>query len=100
MRDRITRRLVTFLHPFSLGGVEGEQPAGTYEIETVEAPIDCLSFLAYRRVSTTMDLPSNLAAMLSRQRVDIDPRDLEAAEERDAAMAAMPTAVSAMRVGP
>jgi hypothetical protein len=96
MQDRITRRLVTFLHPFSLGGVEGEQPAGTYEIETVEAPIDCLSFLAYRRVSTTMDLPSNLAAMRARQRVDIDPRDLEAVEKRDAAM---PAAVSAMRVG-
>jgi hypothetical protein len=100
MHDRITRRPVTFLHPFSLRDVEGEQPAGTYEIETIEAPIDCLSLLAYRRVSTTIDLPSNLPAMLARQRVDIDPRDLEAAEKRDAARAAMPTAVSAMRVGP
>lgn len=99
MHDRITRRLVTFNHPFSLRGVDGEQPPGTYEIETTEAPIDGLSFLAYRRVSTTMDLPCNLSAMLARQRVDIDPRDLEAAEKRDAAMGAMSIVASTMRVG-
>lgn len=100
MEDRITYRLVTFLHPFSLAGVEGERPAGTYAIETTEAPITGLSFLAYRRVSTTIDLPSNFSAMLSRQLVDIDPRDLEAAEKRDAAMEAMPAGASARQVGP
>jgi hypothetical protein len=88
MQDRITRRLVTFLRPFSLGGVEGEQPAGTYEIETIEAPIDCLSFLSYRRVSTTIELPSGFSAMMSRQLVEIDPLDLEAAQTRDAALEA------------
>ena len=36
MQDRITRRLVTFLRPFSLAGL-GEQPAGTYAVETIEA---------------------------------------------------------------
>src|SRR5689334_23329937 len=86
MQERITRRLVTFLHPFSLGGVDGEQPAGIYEVETTEAPIHGLSFLAYRRVSTTMDLPANFSAMLVRQRHDIDPGDLEVAEKRDAAI--------------
>jgi hypothetical protein len=85
MHDRITRRLVTFRHPFSLGGVDGVPP-GTYEVETTEAPIDSLSVLAYRRVSTTMDLPCDFSAMLARQRVDIDPQDLEAAEKRDAAI--------------
>jgi hypothetical protein len=88
MQDRITRRPVTFLHPFSLGGVEGERPAGTYAIETIEAPIDCLSFLAYRRVSTTIELPSGFSAMMSRQLVEIDPLDLEAAQTRDAALEA------------
>lgn len=88
MRDRITRRLVTFLHPFSLGGVEGEREAGTYAVETIEAPIDGLSFLAYRRVSTTIELPTGFSAMMSRQLVEIDPRDLEAAEQRDAAVQA------------
>jgi len=99
MQDRITLRMVTFLHPFSLAGVEEERPAGTYEIETTEAPINGLSVLGYRRVSTTIDLPSNRYAMLSRQRVDIDPRDLEAAEKRDAAMEARAAAASAKQVG-
>jgi hypothetical protein len=101
MHDRITHRLVTFLHPFSLAGVEGERPAGTYEVETTEAPINGLSLLGYRRVSTTIDLPSNRSAMLARQRIGIDPRDLEAAEKRDAAMeAARPAGASATQVAP
>jgi hypothetical protein len=98
--ERVTHTTVTFRHPFELAGVEGERPAGTYAIETTEASIDGLSFLAYRRVSTTIDLPSNLSAMFSRQLVDIDPRDLEAALKRDAAMEAMPAGASAMQVGP
>jgi len=96
MQDRITRRLVAFLHPFSLRGVEGERPAGTYAVETIEAPIDGLSFLAYRRVSTTIELPSGFAAMISRQVVEIDPLDLEAAEKRDVALQ---TAAGASGVG-
>ena len=48
---------MTFLHPFSLAGVEGEQAAGTYAVETLEEPIEGLSFVAYRRVSTTIVLP-------------------------------------------
>jgi hypothetical protein len=98
--ERVTHTTATFRHPFALAGVEGERPAGTYAIETTEAPIDSLSVLAYRRVSTTIDLPCNLSAMFSRQPVDIDPRDLEAALKRDAAMEAMPAGASAMRVGP
>ena len=84
MTERITRRSVTFLHPFSLDGVDGVQPAGTYIIETVEEPLGNLSFIAYRRVSTTIVLPSSDTPTLSRQMVAIDPRDLEAAQKRDA----------------
>jgi hypothetical protein len=86
MPERITRRSVTFLHPFSLEGVDGVQPAGTYTIETVEEPLENLSFIAYRRVSTTIVSPSRNAPTFTRQVVIIDPRDLEAAEKRDAGM--------------
>jgi hypothetical protein len=86
MPERITRRSVTFLHPFSLVGVDGVQPAGTYTIETVEESLDNLSFVAYRRVSTTIVLPASNAPTLRRQVVIVDPRDLEAAEKRDAGM--------------
>lgn len=83
MQDRITRRLATFLRPFSLAGL-GEQPSGTYAVETTEAPIGDMSFLVYRRVSTTIELRSGFSAMMSRQLVEIDPLDLESAEARDA----------------
>jgi len=38
--------------------------------------------------------------MLSRQLVDIDPRDLEAALKRDAAKEAVPAGAPAMQAGP
>jgi hypothetical protein len=82
--ERTRRELVTFLHPFSLVGVEGEQAAGTYAVETVEEPIEGLSFVAYRRLSTTIVLPSPQYGAASRQAVMIDPLDLEAARKRDA----------------
>jgi len=94
MQDRITRRLVNFLRPFSLAG-QGEQPAGVYAVETVEAPIDSMSFLVYRRISTTIELRSGFSAMMSRQLVEIDPLDLEAAEARDAVLQAAAGASSA-----
>jgi hypothetical protein len=54
---RTTRENVTFDHPFSLGAVDGTQPAGTYTVENDEDLIEGLSFLAYRRVATTIYLP-------------------------------------------
>ena len=56
MDERVKRSSVTFRHPFTLRGEERLQPAGSYEIETVEEPILGLSFVAYRRVSTTIIL--------------------------------------------
>ena len=88
MQDRITRRLATFLYPFSLASVEGNHPAGIYAVETTEAAIGGLSFLAYRRVSTTIEFPLSFSAMPCTQLVEVDPLDLEAAETRDAALVA------------
>jgi len=84
MPERTTHSSVTFLYPFSLVGLDGVQPAGTYMIETVEETLDNLSFVAYRRVSTTIVLPAVGTATRQRQVVTIDPRDLEAAQKRDA----------------
>ena len=84
MTERTTHSSVTFLHPFLLVGLDGVQPAGTYTIETVEETLDKLSFVAYRRVSTTIVVPAVGAVTRQRQVVPIDPRDLEAAQKRDA----------------
>ena len=73
---RTTREAVTFDYPFSLDGVEGVQPPGTYTIVMDEDLIEGLSFLAYRRVATTIYLPFGSGSM---QAVRVDPRELDAA---------------------
>ena len=85
MTERTTRTLVVFSGPFSLRDLDEVQPAGTYRIETVDVELDNLSFLAYRRVSTTIELPAVASGSLKRQLVAIDPLELEAALKRDQA---------------
>jgi hypothetical protein len=86
--ERITHTTVTFRHPFELAGVEGEHPAGAYSVETTEESLGGLSLLAYRRVSTTIVLASRQFGPASRQAVTIEPPDLDAALQRDAAKGA------------
>jgi hypothetical protein len=74
---------VRFLQPFSLADIDGIQPAGIYRVQTVDVSIENL--LAYRRVSTTIELPSVGTASLRRRVMTIDPVELEAALTRDRA---------------
>lgn len=78
MLTRSQRSTVVFRRPFVLKGLDGPQPAGTYDIETEEELLQDLSFPAYRRVSTTMTRRvaapgAVLEALL------VDPAELEAA---------------------
>ena len=84
MSERTRFRSVTFAHPFTLAGIDGEQQPGTYEVETTDVALDGLSFISYRRISTAIILPSPQHGQARRQMFVIDPRDLEAAEQRDA----------------
>jgi hypothetical protein len=84
MTQRTVRRSVTFLSSFSLSDLEGVQPAGTYRVETVDVALDNLSFLAYRRVATMIELPAVGTPTLRRQLIDIDPLELETVLKRDA----------------
>jgi len=52
MTTRTTKSTVTFTRPFSLSGFDGEQPAGSYSVETDEEMLDGVSFPAYRRLAT------------------------------------------------
>ena len=83
MTERTTDCLVTFRHPFALRDIVGTQPPGTYQVETVELEIDGLSFVAFRRISTTITLPAMGSSDARRQFVEIDPADLAAAQQRD-----------------
>ena len=82
--ERTTLTTITFLHPFSLADIDGVQPAGSYTVETIDTTLDNLSFIAYRRVSTSIMLPAVGAAARQRQVISIDPLELEAALKRDA----------------
>jgi hypothetical protein len=87
MTARTSQRTVTFIRPFSLSGLDEAHPAGTYTVQTHEEAVPGLSFLAWRRTGTRIFLPSRPGGAFVEQLVDIDPLELEAAQERDAASA-------------
>ena len=87
MMTRTTRTTVTFSRPFSLKGFDGQQPAGSYSVETDEELLEGLSFPAYRRMATMMQLQS-AAGLKERasgilQVAIIDPDQLAAALAAD-----------------
>ena len=83
MDRRTSREAVTFARPFSLRGIDGEQPAGTYLVETDAELIPGLSFIAWRRVASLMFLPSRPGGTILGQIAIIDPLELQAAQARD-----------------
>jgi hypothetical protein len=44
VNERTMRKSFTFLHPFSLAGIDETMEAGTYIVETLEEVIEGLSF--------------------------------------------------------
>lgn len=91
---RTTESVVRFAHSFTIEGIDRELPPGDYRIMTEEEPIQGLSFLAYRRVSTSIVLPIYLERRSISARADrfesvevvrIAPADLARAQRRDAA---------------
>jgi hypothetical protein len=84
VNTRTDRTTLSFEHPFCLKGVDRTLPAGTYQVITDEELIDGLSFLAYRRLSTMMVVPGQQASSI--EMVTIDPLELRAAQDRDAAI--------------
>lgn len=86
MTTRTRESFVRFRHPFALKGVEHAIPPGEYKVTTEESAIEGLTFLAYRRVATSIVLPLSAATSASIEMVTIDPADLQSALERDWAL--------------
>ena len=84
MATRTQRKSVVFGRPFLVKGIDRVLPPGNYVVVTDEELVEGLSFPVYRRVSTTMMVPAHNRPT-SVEMLTIDPRDLEAAQERDAA---------------
>lgn len=87
MTTRTAHRTVNFRQPFTLGGIDGLLAPGAYDVGTDEESIENLSFLAWRRVATTIQVHRNGATETHR----IDPVDLDASLLRDAGRTIRPT---------
>ena len=85
MTTRTTTKTVTFAHPFLPKGIDRILPAGDYRVVTDEELIAGLSFPVYRRVSTVIFVPAQSHQASSIEMVTIDPSDLKAAQDQDAA---------------
>ena len=83
MLTRSHEKILTFNKPFMLKGVDRELPAGSYRVTTDEELIEGLSFPAYRRVATMMFVHGLNGSSV--EMVTVDPAELQAAHERDAA---------------
>jgi hypothetical protein len=86
MATRTRRKTVIFVHPFLLNDIGRTIPAGAYEVLTDEELIEGLSFPVYRRVSTMIIVPAPAPRTPSIEMLTIDPRELQAALNREAAM--------------
>jgi hypothetical protein len=84
MTMRTTDKTITFHRPFCLEGVDGVLPPADYRVVTDEEIIEGLSFVAYRRVATSIFVPAPFDSAV--EMVPIDPTDLEAAQAEDLAM--------------
>jgi hypothetical protein len=82
---RTLTKTVVFTRPFLLKGVDRILPAGDYRVVTDEELIEGLSFPVYRRLSTMIFVPAQSHPTSSVEMVTIDPADLQAARDRDAA---------------
>jgi hypothetical protein len=85
MVARTLSKTVVFARPFLLKGVDRILPAGDYRVVTDEELIEGLSFPVYRRISTMIFVPAQSHPTSSVEMVTIDPIDLQAAQDRDAA---------------
>jgi hypothetical protein len=87
MTMRTTKSTVTFVRPFRLGASGELLPAGRYPVETDEELLEGVSFPAYRRTATMMQLIADPLRLGITEIAVIDPEQLAEALAADAAQA-------------
>lgn len=78
MTVRTRTTTVTFLRPFVIGDMDEVLPPGDYQVETDAELIEGVSFLAYRRVSVRIHLPSPSGNPALMRTVVLSPEVLDA----------------------
>jgi hypothetical protein len=81
---RTTETQITFNKPFQLEPLLATQEAGTYRLYVAEILIAGLSFPAYKRVATHLEIPRISASTVARQRIQVSYNDVRQALALDA----------------
>ncbi|MGV1760393.1 hypothetical protein [Rhizobium sp. P44RR-XXIV] len=84
MMERTTETEITFAHPFVLSSLIVPLEAGTYRLIVDEEEIEGLSFSAFRRTSTQLEIPSIETSIGTRQRLRVSSQEIETALAKDA----------------
>jgi hypothetical protein len=82
MTIRSRRETVTFRHPFRMRGIDRVLPAGSYKVIADEEMIEGLSFAAFRRVATMIEVPAESGR--ATELISIGSVDLSDAQRIDA----------------
>lgn len=83
MTERTTETEITFTHPFRLESLSEPLEAGTYRLVVDEEVIEGLSFTAYRKVATHLEIPAISVAITRRQFLQVSQQEIDAALESD-----------------
>ncbi len=83
MATRCKDTTLTFSKAFALSEVDRPLPAGTYRVVVDEEDIPGLSFLAFRRVATMLQVPALSAPGRPIEMFLVNPDELAAALEAD-----------------
>ena len=84
MTERTTETEITFAHAFSLDSLVEALQAGTYRLVVDEELIEGLSFPAYRRVATHLEIPAIAIATGKRQFLQVTSKEIDEALAADA----------------
>lgn len=84
MTERTTESEITFSHPFVLSSLVVPLDPGTYRLLVDEELIEGLSFAAYKRTGTHIEIPAIGINIGARQLLRVHPQELEAAMNKDA----------------
>jgi hypothetical protein len=77
MTSRSADSIVTFKHPFVIGLHGSAFPAGSYRLTVEEELIEGLSFAAFRRTLTVLEVPAIGVPSAIRQYINVTQDDLD-----------------------
>ncbi|MGN7714072.1 hypothetical protein [Agrobacterium radiobacter] len=84
MIERTTSSEITFVHQFVLSSLMAPLEAGTYRLVVDEELVEGLSFTAYRRVATHLEIPAISAKTVKRQFLQVSAAEIEDVLRKDA----------------